>query len=364
MARIQTRSAVEKIITYPLGSSPEEIQAKFNLKAVRKMSDNENVYGCSPEVKDCIGKAMNSLNFYPDGTVSLLKRKLAGFYNINEDKFLVSNGSEEIIRLLTRAYISSGDEAVMAEITFPRYETNVLIEGGNAITVPLQNGTHDLNAMFSAINGKTKMVFICNPNNPTGTIVGRKELRQFVEKVPSNILIILDEAYYEYVKSEDYLDSIPLLAQRPNLIILRTFSKIYGLAGLRIGYGIMDSEIVNELYKVKDVFNVNHLAQAAAAAALNDQAFIRECADKNAQEMKFVCQKLKDLNIGFFSSQTNFIYIFSQNPIAENLIANGLVVRQMKLEGYLDAFRMTLGTREDNEAALDVINKLLNEKAV
>ncbi|WP_264739122.1 histidinol-phosphate transaminase [Cytobacillus firmus] len=364
MVRIQTKSAVEKIVSYPLGSSPEEIKEKFNLMAVRKMSDNENVYGYSPEVKNSISKAMNSLYFYPDGTVFLLKRKLAGFYNIGEDKFLVSNGSEEIIRLLTRAYISPGDEAIMAQITFPRYETNVLIEGGSAITVPLQNGTHNLNAMYAKINKKTKMVFICNPNNPTGTIVGKTELVQFIEKIPSNILIILDEAYYEYVQSADYLDSISLLEKKPNLIILRTFSKIYGLAGLRVGYGIMDSEIVNELQKVKDVFNVNHLAQAAAAAALNDQGFIRECAEKNANEMEFVSQKLNDYHVGFFPSQTNFIYIFSQYPIAENLIANGLVVRQMKLGGYLDAFRMTLGTREDNEAAMDVINKLLNEKAV
>lgn len=280
MARIQTKSAVEKIVSYPLGSSPEEIKEKYNLMAVRKMSDNENVYGCSPEVRNSISKAMNSLYFYPDGTVSLLKRKLAGFYNIGEDNFLVSNGSEEIIRLLTRAYISAGDEAVMAQNTFPRYETNVLIEGGSAITVSLENGTHNLRAMYEKMNEKTKMVFICNPNNPTGTIVGKTALLQFIDKVPSNILIILDEAYYEYVNSEDYPDSIPLLAQRPNLIILRTFSKIYGLAGLRVGYGIMHPEIVNDLHKVKDVFNVNHLAQAAASAALNDQDFIKDCAQK------------------------------------------------------------------------------------
>lgn len=364
MAKIQTKSALEKIISYPLGSTPEEIKAKYNLMAVRKMSDNENVYGCSPEVRNSISKAMNSLYFYPDGTVSLLKRRLAGFYNVSEENFLVSNGSEEIIRLLTRAYISPEDEAVMAQNTFPRYETNVVIEGGTAITVPLQNGTHNLNAMYEKINEKTKMVFVCNPNNPTGTIVGKSELLQFIETVPSNILIILDEAYYEYVNSKDYLDSIPLLKHKPNLIILRTFSKIYGLAGLRVGYGIMHKEIVNDLHKVKDVFNVNHLAQAAAAAALNDQEFIRDSAEKNAQEMKYVCKELTQLKVGYFPSQTNFIYIFSQHPIADNLIANGLVVRKMKLEGFLDAFRMTLGTREDNEAALAVIKKLLNEEAV
>ncbi len=364
MAKIQTKSAVEKIASYPLGTSPQEIKEKFNLKAVRKMSDNENVYGCSAEVKEGISKAMNSLNYYPDGTVSLLIRKLAEFYNVSEDKFLVSNGSEELIRLLTRAYITPGDEAVMAEITFPRYETNVAIEGGKPVTVPLKNGKHDLDAMYRKINHKTKMVFICNPNNPTGTIVGKEELNCFIENIPPNILIILDEAYYEYVRSKDYLDSLPLLAKYPNLIVLRTFSKIYGLAGLRVGYGLMDSEIVKQLHKVKDVFNVNHLAQAAAVAALNDQAFVKECAEKNAAEMEFVCQKLKELPIGFFPSQTNFVCVFSQYPIAENLISHGLVVRQMKLNGYKDAFRMTLGIRKDNEAAIKVISKLLKEKAV
>ncbi|GLB60810.1 histidinol-phosphate transaminase [Cytobacillus sp. NCCP-133] len=362
MAKIQTRSAVKKIMSYPLGSSPEEIKQKFNLKAVRKMSDNENVYGCSPDVKESISKAISSLYFYPDGTVSQLIRKLAEFYGINEEKFLVSNGSEEIIRLLTRAYISPGDEAVMAQITFPRYQTNVAIEGGKSVTVPVQNGTHDLEGMYAKINAETKMVFICNPNNPTGTIAAKKDLYSFIQKIPPNILIVLDEAYYEYVRSEDYLDSISLLDKYPNLIILRTFSKIYGLAGLRVGYGMMDSDIVKELHKVKDVYNVNHLAQAAAAAALNDQAFVKDCAEKNANEMKFVCQKLKELKIGFFPSQTNFIYIFSQHLIAEGLISQGLVVRQMKLPGYADACRMTLGTRDDNEAAVNVIKKLLNEK--
>lgn len=364
MAKIQTRSAVEKIVSYPLGNSPEEIKAKFNLKAVSKMSDNENVYGCSAEVKDSITKAMNSLYFYPDGTVSLLIRKIADFYNLSEDRILASNGSEEIIRLLTRAYISPGDEAVMAQITFPRYETNVVIEGGKAVSVPLRNGTHDLDAMYEKIGHKTKMVFVCNPNNPTGTIVGKDELYRFIGKIPPDILIILDEAYYEYVTSKEYLESLQLLKQYPNLIVLRTFSKIYGLAGLRVGYGIMDPEIVKELHKVKDVFNVNHLAQAAAATALADQEFVKDCSKKNAAEREFVCEKLAELNIGFFPSQTNFVYVFSQHPIAASLIANGLVVRQMKLPGYADAFRMTLGTRGDNEAVLNVISELVNNKAV
>lgn len=173
-----------------------------------------------------------------------------------------------MIRLLTRAYLSCGDEAVMAEVTFPRYKTNVLLEGGIPVTVPLVDGTHDLKGMYRSITAKTKLIFVCNPNNPTGTIVGKKELLQFIESIPSHILVIVDEAYMEYVTTDDYLETLPLLSSFDNLIVLRTFSKIYGLAGLRVGFGVMNEEIAEQLRKVKDVFNVNTVAQQSAVIAL------------------------------------------------------------------------------------------------
>ncbi|MFE8694987.1 histidinol-phosphate transaminase [Cytobacillus sp. FJAT-53684] len=362
--KIQTRSVIESIFSYPLGDSPEEIKEKYQLKKVRKMSDNENVYGSSAEVKKAISQCIDQLYLYPDGTTAKLIKNLASFYQIEEDRFLIGNGSEEIIRLLTRAYLNHGDEAVMAATTFPRYESNVIIEGGQAITVPLLNGVHDLESMYEKITEKTKMVFICNPNNPTGTIVGKAELLHFIESVPANVLIILDEAYYEYVTTDDYLESLPLLKKHANLIILRTFSKIYGLAGLRVGYGMMDSSIVKELHKVKEVFNVNQIAQAAAVTALNDQSFIEACAEKNAIERAFVCEQLLEMGVGFFPSQTNFIYVYSQYPVSAKLITKGFIIRQMKLQGFEDAFRMTLGTREDNEAFLYVLKEALIERAV
>ncbi|MBP2242320.1 histidinol-phosphate aminotransferase [Cytobacillus eiseniae] len=364
MGNIQTRRVIEGIRSYPLGDSPEEIKEKYNLKVVRKMSDNENIYGCSSQVKEAIINNMHNLYLYPDGTTAKLINQLSSYYQLNKDQFLIGNGSEEIIRLLTRAYINDGDEAIMAATTFPRYETNVVIEGGLSIAVPLQNGVHDLLAMYKKITKKTKMIFICNPNNPTGTIVGKEELLRFIQMIPSNILIILDEAYYEYVSSSNYLESISLLNTYSNLVILRTFSKIYGLASLRVGYGMMHSEIVRELQKVKEVFNVNQLAQLAAECALDDKSFIIDCKKKNERERVYVCEQLRELGLGYFPSETNFIYVYTDQLVSEKLITNGLIVRQMKLTGYADAFRITLGTREDNDFFLAVLKRLCNEKVV
>jgi len=364
MGAIKPRKTVEKIISYPLGDFPDDVKREYNLEIVRKMSDNENVYGCSSNVQIEILRSKEQLFRYPDGRSEILKRKLATFYNLREAQMFIGNGSEEIIRLLTRAYINLGDEAVIADPTFPRYETNVSIEGGKVIKIPLIEGIHNLERMLSSITMKTKMVFICNPNNPTGTIVGKRELLHFIEKAPNNVLIILDEAYYEYVTSEDYLHSVSLLDKHSNLIILRTFSKIYGLAGLRIGYGMMAASIVNDLQKVKEVFNVNTLAQSAASTAIDDQDFVKECARKNACEKEFVCQSLQQLGLRFYPSETNFINVFSDFQIFYRLREKGILVRQMKLDGYVDAIRITIGTREDNESFLAVLKSLLNERAV
>lgn len=361
MVKIKTKSILEEIQSYPLGLSQKEIKEKYSLNRVWKMSDNENVYGCPPKVKEAIYQHLQTLHLYPDGNTSELVSRLANFYHVEEDQLIAGNGSDEIIRMLTRAYINKGDEAIMADITFPRYETNVVIEGGTSVKVPLANGVHHLTAMLNMITPKTKIIFICNPNNPTGTIVGNEELNNFIENIPENILIVLDEAYYEYVTSQDYLQSIPLLSNHPNLIILRTFSKIYGLAGLRVGYGMMHPSIVKELHKVREVFNVNVLAQAAAVQALKDREFITVCAEKNAVERKFVSDGLRNFEIEFFPSEANFLFVYSQHPISKKLISNGFLVRPMKLSGYTDAFRITLGTRSDNEAFLHVLSQIIND---
>ncbi|MFD2443981.1 histidinol-phosphate transaminase [Bacillus sp. CGMCC 1.16607] len=364
---VKAKREIEQIKPYPLGKTLEDIQNEYKPPFLRKMSDNENVYGFSPMVEEELRNSIHSLQIYPDGATGNLCQQLSIHLKVSSENLLIGNGSEELIRLLTRAFISNGDEAIMADITFPIYKSNVMIEGGTSKFVPLVEGTHDLQGMFEAISEQTKMIFICNPNNPTGTCVDPLQLKEFIGKIPSHILIVLDEAYDEYMADEHKVDSISLLAKYSNLVILRTFSKVYGLAALRVGYGIMHPSVREQLVKVKEVFNVNQFAQNAAIAALKDQAFVQACKDKNAIERNYLSSSLTDMNISFFPSQTNFLFIYnleSPEDLNEALLRQGLVVRFFPFPEYNGCMRMTLGTHEDQDQILQVFEHFYNKKAV
>jgi histidinol-phosphate aminotransferase len=364
---VKPKKEIESIKPYPLGKTLEDIQREYQPPTLRKMSDNENVYGFSPIVEEELKNSIHSLSLYPDGTNDILCEQLSLKHKIQKDYFLIGNGSEELIRLLARAFISNGDEAIMADVTFPIYKSNVTIEGGFPVSVPLIDGTHHLQGMFDAITDQTKMIFICNPNNPTGTCVDPYQLKDFIEKIPSHILVVLDEAYEEYMEFEHKIDSISLLAEHSNLVLLRTFSKIYGLASLRVGYAMMQPNIKEQLIKVKEVFNVNQLAQNAATAALKDQAFVNACAEKNHIERNYLSTSLSDMNISFFPSQTNFLFIYDLQDaegLNEALLKQGLVTRFFPFPQYHGCMRVTLGTRKDQDTLLDVIKNFYNKKEV
>jgi histidinol-phosphate aminotransferase len=327
---VKPKKSIESITPYPLGKTLEDIEREYHPTKLRKMSDNENVYGVSKLVVEKLKDSIHSLSFYPDGVAEKLCEQLSLNHQIPKEYFLIGNGSEELIRLLARAFISEGNEAVMADVTFPIYKSNVLIEGGLPVCVPLVEGMHDLNGMLNAINERTKMIFICNPNNPTGTCVDPIEWREFIQKIPSHILVVLDEAYEGYMEQNQKLDSIHLLATHSNLVLLRTFSKIYGLAALRVGYAITNPTILEQLIKVKEVFNVNQLAQTAALAALEDQGFIHDCAEKNLLERNYLSKRLEEYPISFFPSQTNFLFLYNlidANRLNERLLQQGIVAR-------------------------------------
>ncbi|GMA49395.1 hypothetical protein GCM10025857_07520 [Alicyclobacillus contaminans] len=221
---------------------------------------------------------------------------------------------------------------------------------------------HDLDAMLNAINERTRMVFVCNPNNPTGTIVGEQALADFIHRVPRHILLIVDEAYYEYVTTSDYLQTVPLLERFPNLIILRTFSKIYGLAALRIGYGLMHPDIIQELMKVKGPFNTNRIAQAAAFAALDDQAFVDRCRQANAEGLSYLARTLAELGLSCYPSQANFVLVQvprAGTDIAEALLRRGVIVRPGEQLGAPRTIRVTVGSAEDNAAFVSVLRAVL-----
>jgi histidinol-phosphate aminotransferase len=365
VVKFKTRKRVEEIAPYVLGKSIDEIKAELGLSEIRKLSENENIYGCSPRVKAYLSTGGSDIYLYPDGTAQELKKKTSEFLNVRQEQLVFGNGSDEVIRLLTRAYINEGDEAVMADVTFPRYQTNVFLEGGTPVIVPLINGVHDLKGMLDKITDKTRMVFVCNPNNPTGTINGKMELLKFLESVPSNVLVIVDEAYVEYVTTHDYLHCIPLLQQFDNLIVLRTFSKIYGLAGLRVGFGVMNEEIATQLTKVKDVFNVSRLAQGAAIAAMEDQEFIEKCARMNEQGRNYLQSQFTKMGLSYFPSQSNFIMVdcgIRGDIAAAGLLKHGIIVRAGTLLGYPTTVRVTIGTDKDNKTFIEGLKQVIAEE--
>ena len=367
MATIKARDELGSVNPYPLGPPPEEIQKELGFTRIIRMGDNENPYGSSPKAREAAKSALESCSVYPDGTYSHLYSELSRYHGLPDDHFIVGNGSDELIRLLTRAYIAKGDEAVMADCTFPRYKTNVLIEGGTPVEVPLLDGVHDLKGMLGKISAKTKMIFVCNPNNPTGTIVNKKDLRDFCEQVPDHVIIVMDEAYFEYVEQGAMMDAKVVLGQYKNAVILRTFSKIHGLAGLRIGYGMMNLKIVDELKKVRDVFNVNRIGAAAAAASLTDKSFLEMSAEKNRIERNFVSQRLSEMGYFVLPSQANFIFIKINEParLAETVLARkGIFVKGISAPGFPSALRVALGSREENECFLEAIREFTVEGVI
>lgn len=361
--KVKSREILQMVTAYPLGKSVLDLQNEMGLPSIINLSEIENVFGCSAKVKNHLTHQLDHLFTYPDGSARLLTTKLAEFLNVKSDQLFIGNGSDEIIRLLLRAFLNAGDEAVMAEITFPRYKTNVTIEDGRPVLVPLIDGTHDLDRMLACITENTKLIFVCNPNNPTGTIVEKNKLEDFIAKVPEHILIVLDEAYYEYATSEEYLQSVPFLKKYSNLVILRTFSKVYGLAGLRIGYGLMDSYIAAELNKVKEVFNVNQLAQAAAIVALEDQEFRLECVERNEEGKHLLETELTKMGYSFFPTQANFMMVHTGQPgdiVCRELLKHGLLVKSGAALGYPDAIRVTISSMQDNHYFIKCLKNIEN----
>jgi histidinol-phosphate aminotransferase len=330
------------------------------MEKVIKLASNENPFGTSRYVWEALERVKHDLALYPEGDAPLLKEKVAEQVEVDPRRLIFGNGSDEVIRLITRTYLEPGDEAVMAENTFSRYETNVCIDGGIPVKVPMVEGKHNLPAMLDAITERTKLVFLCNPDNPTGTILTEQELTSFLEQVPGHVLVILDEAYFEYVESPDYPDSISQLDYNPQIIILRTFSKIYGLAALRVGYGIAHPDVIKELQKVRDPFNVNRLAQVAALAAVEDQTFVNYCRIQNRVGLKMITSRLDELGLSYFPPHGNFVLINTSRPSEEAyqaLLRQGVIVRPGSQLGFPTHIRVTVGTKEQNEEFLRVLRE-------
>ncbi|MDN5347248.1 MAG: histidinol-phosphate aminotransferase [Clostridia bacterium] len=357
------REAILEIKPYVPGKPIEEVQRELGIQDVIKMASNENPLGPSPDAVLALREAVERVHLYPDGNCYYLKEALAARYGVSAENIIIGNGTDEILKLLAEAYINPGDEIVVADPTFSEYEFAAQVMAGRAVKVPCQNFRHDLKAMAAAITPRTRLVFVCNPNNPTGTIVSQKEVASFLDKVPPEVIVVFDEAYSEYVTAEDYPDTLAYIKEgRPNVIVLHTFSKIYGLAGLRVGYGLAAPEIIRAVNRVREPFNVNLLAQVAALAALKDEFHVAKSQEVNARGKEFLYGAFSALGLKFVPTEANFIFVDvgrDSREIFQKLLRKGVIVRTGDIFGYPNYLRITIGTRRQNERLIQSLKEIL-----
>ncbi|MCQ6558020.1 histidinol-phosphate transaminase [Paenibacillus mendelii] len=363
---MQPKNSIVHLPVYQPGKPVEEVKRELGLTEVIKLASNENPFGCSEQAKAAIQAEIANTSIYPDSFSTALAAAVADYLQVDRKQLVFGAGSDEVILMLARAYLVPGDETIMADETFPQYKHNAEIEGATCIEVPLKDGKHDLPAMLAKVNEKTKIVWICNPNNPTGTIVGKDELEEFIRAVPSSVIVVLDEAYAEYVTDASYPDSINYLGEFKNVIILRTFSKIYGLAALRIGYGVGHPDLIHYINQVREPFNTTRFAQAAATAAVADTAFIESCKERNAQGLAYMMAEFDRLGLSYFEPHGNFIMFDVKLPSQQafdGLLRRGIVSRA-RWSYYPTHIRITVGSQEQNEKFIRALEEVLQEAAV
>lgn len=363
---MQPKKNILHLPVYQPGKPVEDVKRELGLTEVTKLASNENPHGCSEQAKAAILEELNQTNIYPDGASIELAAALAGHLNVKPEQLIFGTGSSEIILMLARAFLVAGDETIMADETFPQYKHNAEIENARIIEVPLKDGKHDLPAMLAKVTERTKIIWICNPNNPTGTIVTKDELTAFLQQVPSHVLVVLDEAYCELVTDPAFPNGIELLSSYRNLIVLRTFSKVYGLAALRIGYGVGDPEVLRFINQVREPFNTTRIAQAAAKAAVSDQAFIQHVVQQNAAGIAYFAAQFDRLGLVYYPAHGNFIMVDVKRPspeVFDALLRKGFIIRS-RWTYYPTYIRVSVGTKQQNEQFIAALEQVLQEVAV
>lgn len=357
---LRRKEIIDQVPIYIPGKPIEEVLKEYGVSEAIKLASNENPLGLPKKVKEALIENIDTLYYYPDGKAAKLRTSLSSFLKVDENDLLFGAGLEDIIHMISAAYLEQGTNAVMSGTTFPNYKITALIESAEVREVPAIEGSHDLEAMIKQVDDSTRIVWVCNPNNPTGKYIPHEQLEAFIERIPNDVLIVLDEAYYEFAMATDFPDSMSLMRRFRNIIILRTFSKAYGLAGLRIGYAIADSSIISTIERVRKPFNTSVLSQIAACAALEDQEFVRSTLLLNREELEYSYQQLDKLGINYYPSQTNFIFMdvgVSGTKVYEALLPYGVIIRPMAG----NAIRVSMGTHEQNERFFEALQKILPE---
>jgi len=359
------RKNILSLTPYKGGKPIEELERELGIKDIAKIASNENPLGSSKKVYSSIKKNLKKINRYPDGNSFNLKKALAEKFNVKNEQIILGNGSNEIIELVLRVFLENNDEVIVSKPSFLVYKLATLVEGGVVKEIPLLSDfSFDLKGILNAITDKTKIIFIDNPNNPAGTSVGKAEIENFISKVPDKIIIVLDEAYNEFVDRNDFPDSLRYVKEKNNVIVARTFSKAHGLSGLRIGYAVANSEIVELVNKVRQPFNINYIAQIAALASLEDDAFIEKSKNLVRNGKQYLYVSLDKLKIKYIKSDTNFILMNVENDsrkIFEEMLKEGIIVRNMYEYGLPTYIRVTVGLPKENRKFIKAIGKVLSK---
>lgn len=354
------RRALEGIAPYVPGKPAEELERELGIPKAIKLASNENPLGPSPKAVAAIREALGDLHRYPDGACTALTVKLAERFRVGPQQVVVGNGSDELITLAARAFLEPGDEVVVAEPTFLIYRIAAQVAGVRVRAVPLRSFRYDLPAMRRAVSGRTKLVFVANPDNPTGTYQTRAELETFLSDLPERTVLFLDQAYAECVEAPDYPEGRDYL-ERHAVIVTRTFSKAYGLSGIRVGYGLAPRQLADALHRVREPFNVNRLAQVAAAAALDDAEHLEATRRLLTEQKPVLYSALRELAFEPIPSAANFILFRAgarAGRIAEALLRRGIIVRHMKAWKLPEHIRVTVGTPEENAAFIQALKEV------
>jgi len=356
------RKSIEPMKPYIPGRPIDDVKRAYNLSNVVKLASNENPYGTSPNVKQAVMASFDESARYPDGYCSKLREAVSNFYSVDAESLIFGAGTDEVIAMLGKIFIEPEDEAITGAVTFSQYAASVESMGGKMVYAAMQEHGYNLPALLWAITSKTKIIFIANPNNPTGTYFTHMEQEEFMANVPKHVVVVFDEAYQEYVRSTNYPDTWSTLKKYPNAVLLKTFSKIYGLASYRVGFGVCHPSLVAEMEKIRCPFNVSAQAQAAAIAALEDQDFIKESVYKSRQTMSLAIENLERMGLQAIPSQANFVMVDvrkDSNLVFEKLMEQGFIVRPGSAFGMDSFIRITLGTQEEMEEFFQVLRVVI-----
>lgn len=367
---VKPQRALENIQAYVPGKSIEEVQREYGLTDIIKLASNENPLGASPKVLAALQAALSEINFYPDAQCYALRQAIGKRLGLPADWIAVGNGADGLIREACVAYLQDDDEVIVSRSSFPVYDISTTVMRGKLVKTPLKNDGFDLEAMAAAITPagaitpRTKIIFVCNPNNPTGTIVTASEVERFMAAVPDHVLVVFDEAYYEFVEPDaEYPDSLRYVREgRKNVLVLRTFSKVYGMAGLRLGYGVACPEVMAAMRAVRESFPVNRLAQVAALAAMDDDEFLRQTVEVNHAGRQYLYRELGRLGLRCVCSHGNFVLAHvgpNAGQVFQALLRQGVIVRPCTAYDLPESLRITVGSAAQNARLIAALEHIL-----